>query len=207
MGLYRDVINQTRRPEGLIDKLMVNGMNSGHARLTDGGLAALDGIVASAIVELGCGGGRNARELMVRYPKATLSAVDYSDVSLEKTRKTNGKAIEDGRCQVAWGDVSSLPFDGEAFDLATAFETVYFWPGLARCFAEVYRVLRPGGSFLICNESDGTDEATLKYAKIIDGMNCYTTEELAEALVAVGLSVPVTRHHPDKPWIVCVAQK
>lgn len=62
-------------------------------------------------------GGRNARELMVRYPKATLSAVDYSDVSLEKTRKTNGKAIEDGRCQVAWGDVSSLPFDGEAFDL------------------------------------------------------------------------------------------
>lgn len=55
MGLYRDVINQTRRPEGLIGKLMVNGMNSGHARLADRGLAALDGIVASAIVELGCG--------------------------------------------------------------------------------------------------------------------------------------------------------
>jgi hypothetical protein len=55
VGLYRDVINQTRRPEGLIGKLMVDGMNSGHARLADGGLAALDGIVASAIVELGCG--------------------------------------------------------------------------------------------------------------------------------------------------------
>ena len=153
------------------------------------------------------GDGGNARELMARYPKATLSAVDYSDVSLEKTRKANGKAIEDGRCQVVWGDISSLPFDAEAFDPATAFETVHFWPGLAKCFAEVYRVLRPGCSFLICNESDGTDEATLKYAKIIDGMNHCTTEGLVEALVAVGFSVPVTRHHPDKPWIACVAQK
>jgi ubiquinone/menaquinone biosynthesis C-methylase UbiE len=207
VGLYRDVINQTRRPEGLIGKLMVNGMNSGHARLADGGLAALDGIVASAIVELGCGGGRNVRELMVRYPKATLSAVDYSDVSLEKTRKTNGKAIEDGRCQVAWGDVSSLPFDGEAFDLATACETVYFWPGLARCFAEVYRVLRPGGSFLICNESDGTDPTSLKFEKIIDGMKNYTAEEIKAALRAAGFSEVISDHHPSKPWITVLAKK
>jgi hypothetical protein len=40
-----------------------------------------------------------------------------------------------------------------------------------------------------------------------DGKLMQYSEELAEALVAVGLSVPVTRHHPDKPWIVCVAQK
>ena len=51
MGLCKDVINQTRRLEGLIGKLMVNGMNGGHARLAGWDLAALDDIAASAIVE------------------------------------------------------------------------------------------------------------------------------------------------------------
>ena len=64
-------------------------------------------------MELGCGGGRNARELMARYPKATLSAVDYSDVSLEKTRKANGKAIEDGRFMTK-GESTWMALSGSA---------------------------------------------------------------------------------------------
>jgi len=86
------------------------------------------------------------------------------------TKKTNRQAIRAGRCSVVQGNVAALPFETDRFDLATAFETVYFWPDLEKCFAEVHRVLKPGGSFLICNESDGTDEVTLRYAKIIDGM-------------------------------------
>ena len=38
-------------------------------------------------------------------------------------------------------------------DRVTAFETVYFWPELAQNFREVYRVLKPGGVFFICNEA------------------------------------------------------
>ena len=65
--------------------------------------------------------------------------------------------IASGRCTVIQGNVAELPFDDESFELATAFETVYFWPGLEHCFSEVCRVLQPGGRFIICNESDGTD--------------------------------------------------
>ena len=43
--------------------------------------------------------------------------------------------------------VAELPFEAEQFDVATAFETVYFWPELAQNFREVYRVLKPGGVF------------------------------------------------------------
>ncbi len=207
MGLFKDLCSQTRRPEGLLGKLMVNGMNSGHAKLADWGISALDGVSASRIAELGCGGGRNARELLKRYPGAVLTALDHSEVSVEKTKKTNREAIKAGRCGVIRGDVSSLPFDAGTFDLATAFETVYFWPGLEKCFSEVYRVLEPGGSFLICNESDGTDEAALKYARIIDGMNNYTPEQLTDALAAAGFSGIRTRHHPGLPWISVLAGK
>lgn len=33
-----------------------------------------------------------------------------------------------------------------------AFETIYFWSDLETNFKEIYRVLRKGGQFLICNE-------------------------------------------------------
>ena len=207
MGLFKDFCTQTRKPEGFLGKLMVSGMNSGHAKLADWGMSVLNGISASSIAELGCGGGRNARELLKRYPQAALTALDYSEISVEKAKKTNQKAAAAGRCRVIQGNVSSLPFDQETFDLATAFETIYFWPGLEKCFTEVYRVLKPGGYFLICNESDGTDEATLKYAKIIEGMNYYTLEQLKDALRAAGFSKIRTRHHSKTPWITVLAEK
>jgi hypothetical protein len=82
-----------------------------------------------------------------------------------------------------------------------------FWPGLERCFAQVARVLKPGGLFLICNESDGLDTAGKKFEKIIDGMKCYTAEELEDALREAGFSEVSTDHHGRKPWICVLARK
>ena len=207
MGLLKKYVSQTRKPEGFLGKLMIDGMNGGHAKLADWGISHLDGISASEMVELGCGGGRNAGELLKRYPTAKLTALDYSELSVEKTRKFNKEEIASGRCAVIQGNISSLPFEAEEFDLATAFETVYFWPGLENCFAEVYRVLKPGGYFLICNESDGTDKTSLRFEKIIDGMKCYTAEQLADALLKAGFSEVRTEHHPKNPWLTVMAKK
>ena len=52
--MVKDFFNQTRKPEGVLGKLMVNGMNSGHAKLADWGMSALYGIRASRIADLGC---------------------------------------------------------------------------------------------------------------------------------------------------------
>ena len=67
--------------------------------------------------------------------------------------------------------------------------------------------MKPGGTFMICNESDGTDETALKFEKIIDGMKCYTAEQLTAALKAAGFSEIKTDHHPSKPWITVLAAK
>ncbi|MBQ6067162.1 MAG: class I SAM-dependent methyltransferase [Clostridia bacterium] len=207
MGLFKNYVNQTRKPEGFLGKLMVDGMNGGHAKLADWGMSHLEGIEPASVVELGCGGGRNAAELLKRYPDAHLTALDYSETSVQKAKATNKKAIAAGRCAVLRENVASLPFDGGSFDLATAFETVYFWPGLETCFAEVCRILKPGGTFLICNESDGTDATGLKFEKIIEGMKCYTAEELTAALKAAGFAQIRIDRHPNKPWLTAVAGK
>ena len=151
MALLRKFFNQTRKPEGFLGKLMLSGMNSGHAKLADWGLAHLPELSASAAVDLGCGGGRNAGELLKKYPAAHVTAIDYSALCVEKAKSYNRAMIAAGRCTVRQGDVSALDLPAASFDLATAFETVYFWPGLEKCFAQAAKVLKPGGVFLICN--------------------------------------------------------
>ena len=165
MGLFKSFVRQTRKPEGLLGKMMLSGMNSGHAKLADWGFAHLPAITPEKAVDLGCGGGRNAGELL------------------------------------------NLRLAAEAFDLATAFETIYFWPGIERCFAQVAKILKPGGTFMICNESDGMDPTSLKYEKIIDGMKNHTVEEIESALKAAGFSEVMSDHHPSKPWITVLAKK
>ncbi len=207
MGLFKKFISQTRKPEGFLGKMMVNGMNGGHAKMADWGLSHLDTVKPAEIVELGCGGGRNAGELLKRYPDSKVTAVDYSEVSVGKAKEYNKDMINKGRCVVKQGDVSALDLPAEKYDLATAFETIYFWPGLEKCFAEVAKVLKPGGIFMIVNESDGKDEANLKFEKIIEGMKCHTIEEITNALKNAGFTGVRSDHHREKPWIAVIARK
>ncbi len=207
MGLYRKFVNQTRKPEGALGKMMVNGMNSGHAKMADWGMSHLPVMSPSQIAELGCGGGRNAGELSKRFPKAKVIAVDYSEVSVSKAKEYNKERIDSGKMIVQQGDVSNLKLPADSFDLATAFETIYFWPGLEKCFAQVYKILKPGGIFMAVNESDGTDDASLKYEKIIDGMRCYTVEQISSAMKAAGFSEVTSDHFEGKPWLTVIARK
>ena len=207
MGLLKRFFSQTRKPEGMLGALMLRGMNSGHGELADWGFTHLPAIRPTQIVDLGCGAGRNAGELLKKYPAAHVTAVDYSALSAEKAAAYNKKSIDAGRCTVLRGDVSDLQLPNESFDLATAFETVYFWPGLEKCFAQVARILKPGGLFLICNESDGLDATGKKFENIIDGMKCYTAEELEAALRKAGFSEVSAEHHDRKPWISVLAKK
>lgn len=207
MGLYKKFVSQTRKPEGTMGKMMVNGMNSGHAKMADWGMSHLPEMNPSKILEVGCGGGRNAGELAKKYPSAKITAIDYSEVSVAKATEYNKELISSGRISVKKGDVSNLSLPVDTYDLATAFETIYFWPGLENCFAEVCRVLKTGGVFMVVNESDGTDETSLKYEKIIDGMKCYTIEQIESALKVAGFSSVTSDHFNGKPWITVIAVK
>jgi ubiquinone/menaquinone biosynthesis C-methylase UbiE len=207
MGLYKDFVSQTRKPEGFLGKMMLNGMNSGHAKMADWGLSHLPEMDPAEAADLGCGGGRNAGELLERYPKAHVTAVDYSDLSVAKATEYNRSMIEVGRCTVLQGDVSDLKLPEEKYDLATAFETIYFWPGLEKCFGQVAKILKKDGYFMICNESDGTDAVSLKFEGIISGMKCHTVEAITEALIAADFSEVRSDHHPSKPWITVIAKK
>ena len=90
---------------------------------------------------------------------------------------------------------------------ATAFETIYFWPDIEKSFAEVRRVLAPGGKFLIVNEDDGLSGNNEKWEKMIDGMHTYTPDEIKAHLTAAGFQNITIHRKESKRWLAATAVK
>ena len=116
----------------------------------------------------------------------------------------DAKVLDCG-CTVLQGSVADMIFAGDWFDAVTAFETVYFWPDLPQCFREVYRVLKPGGTFLICNESNGDTDKDEKWTEIIGGMTIYKDAELKAYLEQAGFHD--VQIHKKKSWLCITAWK
>ena len=134
-----------------------------------------------------------------------MKEIDYSPVSVAKANKVNRGAVSIHRCVVLQGNVADMIFASEWFDAVTAFETVYFWPDLLQSFKEIYRVLKSGGTFLICNESNGDTDKDEKWTKIIGGMTIYKDAELKTYLEQAGFHD--VQIHKKKSWLCITARK
>lgn len=198
-------LENTRRPSGLGGRLMVSAMNVGHRALAGWGLRFLDIAPDAKILDCGCGGGANIKRLLKMCPQGIVKGVDYSAVSVKRARRLNEKAIANDRCVIWQGSVDELIFANAWFDMATAFETIYFWPDLPRSFREIYRVLKPGGVFCICNECGDTDKGD-KWTKKIEGMTIYRGAQLKAILEQAGFC-GVQTHGNAKGWLCVTAEK
>ena len=195
----------TRKPIGLGGKIMVTMMNLGHSPVARWGLRFLKLTPDAKVLDCGCGGGANIKRLLKKCPQGVVKGIDYSPVSVEKSKRVNEAAVTKGRCTVLRASVAELPFESEQFDAVTAFETVYFWPDLPQCFREVWRVLKSGGTFLICNESNGDTDKDEKWTEIISGMTIYKDIELKSCLEQAGFfDVQI---HKKKTWLCVTARK
>ena len=99
--------------------------------------------------------------------------------------------------------MSAIPLSDGTIDLATAFETVYFWPGPLKSFKEVFRILKQNGCFMIVNDTDGTKKIDQQWVKMIDGMSLYNEKQLEQFLREAGFSKTIIYKDKNKNWI-CV---
>lgn len=96
------------------------------------------------VLEVGCGWGELA-EWIARDTAAEVVAVDLSPRMVELA----GERGVDARV----ADVQQLPFGDGEFDSAVAAWMLYHVPDLDLAFAELVRVLRPGGRFVAATNS------------------------------------------------------
>ena len=91
----------TRKPAGFGGKLMVVMMNLSHSPVARWGLRFLELAPDDKVLDCGCGGGANIRRLLKKCPQGVVKGIDYSPVSVEKSKRVNETAIAEGRCDFA----------------------------------------------------------------------------------------------------------
>lgn len=176
MGFFDNM----RKPQGKLGNIQLKSMNKEHTPVSLWGLKHLNIKSDDVILDVGCGGGINVKRMAKSAKK--VYGIDYSIESVKLSKEVNEKLIDEGKVEIIEGNVKSLPFEDNTFDIVTAFETVYFWPDIEKCFAEVKRVLKPGGIFLIGLETNGSDNFIMKFWGHFIDMEMYDDDEITSLL-------------------------
>jgi len=190
---------------GLVGRLM----NIEHGNVSDWGLKHISIDADSRILDIGCGGGRTIRKLAEAAPHGRVYGVDYSYDMVMLSRKINKSLIEKKRVEIICGEVSSLPFLNNAFDVITSFESCCFWPDLTRDLKEIKRILKPDGTLLIVNKGytpDGEERLGTPWTRIAD-IQLYTRDEFSDCFRDAGYRDITVSDVPEKKWIAIIARK
>jgi SAM-dependent methyltransferase len=115
-------------------------------------IAALDGVderlqAGGRVLDVGCGEGSAALALALRYPRASVTAVDAHAPSIEIARDNARRAGVEDRVTFIAGDASDLPAD--AFDLVCALDVLHDLGDPVGVATAVRRALTSNGAWLI----------------------------------------------------------
>ncbi|MBQ7486509.1 MAG: class I SAM-dependent methyltransferase [Clostridia bacterium] len=145
-----------------------------------------------SLLDVGCGTGYLIN-LLARQKRARYCGADLSD---EMIRVSKGKGIPGAEFVVCAAD--RLPYPDESFDIVTCSQSFHHYPYQDRAMAEVWRVLKPGGLYILSDTGIGgiggwiDNHILFKLARTGD---CRTTDRkgIAQMMEHAGFTVTVCR--------------
>lgn len=98
------------------------------------------------LLDIGCGTGEIAQLLKKPLPNTQINGID---LSLEMIKQAQNKQLPNAVFQL--GDAEKLPYSDNTFDMAICSQSFHHYPNPSKALLEAYRVLKPGGIFLMCD--------------------------------------------------------
>ncbi len=142
------------------------------------------------VLDLGAGTGDLARKLARRYRKSRVLALDLSESMLAVARAKRRRLFS--RQQFVCGDAEKLPLQSACVQLVLSNATLQCCTRPDAVFAEVLRVLAPGGLFMFSTLGPDTlTELRTSFARVDDLPHVHAfmdMHDLGDALVRAGFA-------------------
>jgi ubiquinone/menaquinone biosynthesis C-methylase UbiE len=178
-------------------------MNRHNAKLNDFAVRQLELTPSDRVLEIGFGGGINLPSLIAAA--AFVGGVDRSRGMVRRAMARFSEAVSAGRADFREGCVEKLPFGASSFGKVCTVNTVYFWSSLDAGFAEIHRVLSPGGRVVV---GFLPKERMDRVGMPRDIFTLRAPDEVIAALAKAGFTdVRVERPQPTTPWNAIVATR
>jgi ubiquinone/menaquinone biosynthesis C-methylase UbiE len=147
--LERFLAGQFARPHGAAGRWLLGPLLDGIGEpMMAAAFAALDARPGELVLDLGFGGGALTRWLLNAGVRVV--GVDRSNAMVARAARRHRRAIRKGQADFKVGSASLLPLRDASIDRAASVNTLYFWPALQLPLDELHRVLKPGGTLLLC---------------------------------------------------------
>lgn len=180
--------------------LLVTDLETDPFRATNLYCAAQSGIQPNYhVLDAGCGVCGPSIDIAQNIEGVTIDAITLSPAQANTARELVQQAGLADRIQVHIGDFHHLPFADKVFDLVFFLESSGYSYDHQQLFAEVYRVLRPGGKLYIkdgfSKELPLTNQEQQELAEF-DRVYVYKTARMnqtVEAISAVGFQKVISR--------------
>ncbi|MEM5017654.1 class I SAM-dependent methyltransferase [Metabacillus indicus] len=101
------------------------------------------------VLELGCGAGYAMKLILNKTSAEEVVGVDISPTIIRSAAIRNKNSLYAKKAQLIQANVNMLPLEDESFHRVFSIHTIYFWDDLSETLSEIFRVLKPGGSFVI----------------------------------------------------------
>jgi ubiquinone/menaquinone biosynthesis C-methylase UbiE len=101
------------------------------------------------LADVGCGPGYLVVEIVKSFPCLTVIGVDISEEMVQKATGTVSGLGLGEKVSFRRGDIQELPFEDDSMDFVVSTLSLHHWSEPKRAMAEVNRVLKSKGQFLI----------------------------------------------------------
>ncbi|MGI5131575.1 class I SAM-dependent methyltransferase [Pseudonocardia sp. CA-107938] len=186
-SVMRHLARQLGRPSGPVGRYVIARMlNKGNGPVVAAAVDALALQHGDVAADIGFGGGVGLPLLLDRVgPGGHVHGVDLAE---DMVRQATARHRTD-RLTVHLGSITDLPLDDASVDGAISINVIYFVEAADRAFAEVARVLKPGGRFVL-GHADPDFMRGLPFTR--HGFRIRPIELVTSLLGEAGL--PVTEH-------------
>ncbi len=162
------------------------------------------------VLDIGCGLGAIDELLVTQYRARSVVGIDIDPALLEDMQRRIERAGLASRIRGQKVDVGPLPFPAASFDVVFSKDSMVQIPDKPATYAEVQRVLRPGGRFIASDWLRGGTGAyspeMMEFFRL-EGIayNMVSLEESAAALRAAGFVDVEIRDRRD--WYLALARR
>ncbi len=149
------------------------------------------------VLDVACGTGEIVVRLAKKYPASSIVGMDIAPKMLEEAKKkTKGVPA----ASFVQGNAERLPFDNASFDLVLMSEAFHHFWEPQQSLAEIYRVLKKGGVFILADPGADTlpQKIIFKYLGPLLEVHkkVYTQDELRALVEEAVFSVnKIFRYH------------